>query len=267
MFLCVLIAGCSQVNKKDKLRARITAIATSTDATIGVGIMDLMTGDTITFNGNRHFPMQSVYKFHLAMAVLSVVDSTMHSLNHGIFVKKSELHEDTHSPMRDDFPKGDSTFSLSTILEYTVSRSDNNGCDILFRFVGGPEFVNQYVRTLGVSGVVIAETEEQMRQAWDVQFKNWTTPSAMTEVLAIYSRQMHLSKKSSEFLWKIMVESPTGANRIKAQLPSTTIVAHKTGTSGVNEDGIRAAVNDVGIVRLPDGRQYAISVFVSNTKD
>ena len=64
-----------------------------------------------------------------------------------------------------------------------------------------------------------------------------------------------------------MIETSTGKNRIKGQLPEGTIVAHKTGSSGTNEEGITAAANDMGIVTLPDGKHFAISVFVTNSKE
>ena len=56
-------------------------------------------------------------------------------------------------------------------------------------------------------------------------------------------------------------------NRIKGQLPEGTIVAHKTGSSDTNEEGIIGAANDIGIVTLPNGRHFAISVFVTNSKE
>ncbi len=64
-----------------------------------------------------------------------------------------------------------------------------------------------------------------------------------------------------------MKETETGKARLKAQLPTNTIVAHKTGTSGTNKNGISAAVNDIGVVFLPDGQPYFISVFVTNSKE
>jgi beta-lactamase class A len=45
------------------------------------------------------------------------------------------------------------------------------------------------------------------------------------------------------------------------------VVAHKTGTSDTNQQGITAAVNDIGIVTLPDGKHFAISVFVVNSAE
>ena len=64
-----------------------------------------------------------------------------------------------------------------------------------------------------------------------------------------------------------MKETSTGTNRIKGQLPENTVVAHKTGTSGTNKEGLTAAVNDIGIVFLPDGQHFYISVFVTNSTE
>jgi beta-lactamase class A len=52
---------------------------------------------------------------------------------------------------------------------------------------------------------------------------------------------------------------------MKGQLPAGTVVAHKTGSSGM-QDGLSRATNDVGLVTLPDGRHLAVAVFVSDTK-
>jgi beta-lactamase class A/beta-lactamase class A VEB len=50
-------------------------------------------------------------------------------------------------------------------------------------------------------------------------------------------------------------------------VPKGTVVAHKTGWSGTNKDGVTAAVNDIGIIFLPNGQHFAISVFVTNSKE
>ena len=63
-------------------------------------------------------------------------------------------------------------------------------------------------------------------------------------------------------------ETTTGTSRIKGQLPKETIVAHKTGFSGTNkETGITAAVNDIGIVFLPQDEYFIISVFVTESME
>ena len=61
-----------------------------------------------------------------------------------------------------------------------------------------------------------------------------------------------------------MAASNTGPRRLKGLLPTGTVVAHKTGTSGT-ENGETAATNDIGIITLPNGRHIAIAVFVSDS--
>jgi beta-lactamase class A len=65
-----------------------------------------------------------------------------------------------------------------------------------------------------------------------------------------------------------MKQTSTGTDRLKGNLPEGTVVAHKTGSSGVHKQtGITGASNDIGIVFLPDGRHFFISVFVTNSKE
>jgi beta-lactamase class A len=246
------------------LRQKIEQLAQAARGDVGVAIMHLEDGDTLTVNGKKRYPMQSVYKFPLALAVLHEVDRGKLSLGQKIHLTPKDLLPNTWSPLREKYPDGNVDLTLQEVLRYTVSLSDNNGCDVLFRLLGGTRPVDQYVHSLGVEGIAIAATEEEMHKAWDVQFTNWCQPVAMLSLLEGFYGQKHLSKTSRATLWKMMVETPTGPNRIKGLLPKETVVAHKTGTSGTNDRGVAAATNDVGIVTLPNGEHFAIVVFVSN---
>jgi beta-lactamase class A len=184
-----------------------------------------------------------------------------------ISMKRSELMPETWSPMLDDHPEGDIELPLRELLRYTVALSDNNGCDVLFRLLGGPAAVHTYIRNLGISDVAIAATEEEMHREWSVQFTNWSTPSSAVLLLGMFRRGELLSAESRRFLWDTMVKTSTGPDRIRGGLPAGTVVANKTGTSGHNEDGISAATNDIGIVTLPDGRELVIAVFVTESRE
>lgn len=248
-------------------KTEIEKIIKESKGTIGVAIKDLSNGKTLVFNKNHKFPMQSVYKFPLAMAVLHEVDKGKFALDQKILVTKKDLLPNTWSPMREKYPEGNVDLTLAEILSFTVSQSDNNGCDILFRLLGGTANVDKYIKSLGIKDMSIVATEEEMHAAWDVQYTNWSKPKAMLKLLEIFNKGNKLSKSSNEFLWKIMTETSTGPNRIKGFLPSDVSVAHKTGTSGTNAQGITSAINDVGIVNLSNGKKFAIVVFVSNTPD
>ncbi|PWK29325.1 beta-lactamase class A [Arcicella aurantiaca] len=249
------------------LREKIATIIKSKNAKIGVSVLNLSNGDTLTFNKTHHFPMQSVYKFHLALAILNQVDKKKFSLNQPIFVSKADLRPDTWSPLRDKYPEGNISIPLSEIIAYTVSQSDNNGCDRLFRLMGGAIKANEYIHKIGVKDVNIVATEEEMQKDWQVQYTNWSTPAAATKLLQKFYQQGIMSKNSQDFLWKVMVETTTGPNKIRGLLPKDATVAHKTGFSGKNEEGLTGATNDIGIVILPNGKALAIALFVSNSTE
>ncbi|NRF38312.1 class A beta-lactamase, subclass A2 [Pedobacter foliorum] len=269
LFLCFLfvVASFHSIAQKKQLRTQIKQVIAHKKADVGVSVYGIESKDTITVNGNKHYPMQSVFKFHIAMAVLNQVDKGTLSLSQKIHIKKSELLPNTWSPIRDAHPNGNVDLPLSEIIKYTVAQSDNNGCDILMRLIGGPKPINDYIHSLGVKDVAIQANEEEMHKEWDVQFLNWSTPKAVTELLTTFYTKKVLSKTSFNFLWKTMVETSTGTNRLKGQLPKGTIVGHKTGTSDTNKQGVTSAINDVGIVKLPNGKHYAIAVFVCNTRE
>jgi len=246
------------------LKQKIEQIISTKKADVGVSIMGIEDKDTLTINGSRHYPMLSVFKFHIAIVVLAEVDKGNLSLNQKINIKKTNLTQNAWSPIRAKFPNG-VKLTLAEIIRYTVSESDNIGCDILLRLIGGTQIINQYFLNKNFKDLSIQASEEEMHKDWNIQFTNWTTTNSATNLLKAFYDKKLLSQKSNDFLWKTMTETITGKKRIKGQLPESTIVAHKTGTSGTNEKGISAAVNDIGIVTLANGKHFIITIFVSNS--
>jgi beta-lactamase class A len=251
--------------QKNANKTKIQEITRAAQGHVGMAMISLEDGDTTTLNGQGRFPMQSVFKLPLAVAVLDQVDKGKFSLDQIIHIGKEELLPETWSPIRDKFPEG-TDMKLRDILAYTVSLSDNNGCDLLFRLVGGTAYVDKYIHSLGIDSIAIKATEEQMAKAWEVQYTNWASPVAIIQLLQGIHTGKYLSKSSNDFLLKIMKETTTGPKRMRGLLPKETVVAHKTGTSGTNAAGISAATNDAGIVTLPNGKHYAIAVFVSDSR-
>lgn len=267
LFLVAFLAGRSSDAQEQGLRKKITEIASGISGKVGVAVLNLATRDTLTFNGKAHFPMQSVYKFPQALVWLDRVDQGKTTLDAAFQVMRTDLHENTWSPMGKKYAGMDVKIPLRELIEYAVSWSDNNACDILFREIGGPAVVNRYIQDLGVKEIAIVSMEQEMHKEPDLQYQNWSSPDAMTKLLDIVYQGKTMSKQNREFLLKVMTESPTGPKRIKGMLPPGTEVAHKTGTSGLSAKGITGAINDVGIVKLPDGNHFAITVFITDSKD
>lgn len=251
----------SNGDRTNELRDRIEQISQEAQGRVGVKATVLETGESVTLHGNQQFPMQSVYKFPIAMAVLAQVDQGKLKLDQKIRVEASDILQG--SRVLDEKSQG-MEFSLSELLKYMVSESDNTASDMLLRLVGEPKIVTEYLRGLGVNDIVVANTEKELGQDTAVQYRNYATPDAAVVLLRAFHEGKGLSKSSQALLLQLMTETTTGSKRIKGLLPNGTVVAHKTGTSST-VNGVTAATNDVGIVTLPNGRHMAISVFVSDS--
>lgn len=250
----------------DSLRKELQQIAAGFKGTIGFALKHTGNGDTLTLNGAGHYPMQSVFKFPLSMAVLHASEEGRFSTDEKYKLTKADLLPGTWSPIRDAYPKG-AELSLKEIMEYTVSQSDNNGCDFMFRLLGGPRYVNDYIHSLGIKDMAIVATEEEMHRDWETQFTNWSTPFAMVQVFEKFYRGNVLTEANRDLLWQMLRETTTGPRRLKGRLPEGTVVGHKTGSSGTNDKGITAAVNDAGVIILPDGQALILAVFTGNTSE
>lgn len=254
----------AQIFAQTDLKQRVEQIIATKNADIGVSIRSSGTGETMDICGSQHYPMISVFKFHIALAVLNKVDNKQLSLKQKIFVRKYELLEDTWSPFREKYPKGDIQITLEEALRWTVSHSDNNLGDLLIRLTGGVREISNFMND---PAFIIKNNEEEMHKSWDAQFLNTTTPNFSTRLLNDFYNGKILSRKSTKLLYEMLVETSVGLNRIKGKLPKETEVAHRTGSSFTNKEGLTGAINDIGIVKLPDGNYFIISVFVHNTTE
>ena len=248
-----------------ELQRQISEAAALAKGRVGVSAMVLETGDTVaSLNPQEHFPMQSVYKLPISMAVMKRVDDKKMSLNQKVSIAKNDyIGRAAHSPIRDRFPNG-TEMTVSELLRFALSESDGTASDVLMTLAGGPGAMQAYLSELGITEMKIVDTEKAFAEDHSVQFRNWASPEAAVAVLRALHEKRGLSESSQALLFKYMIESRPGAKRLKGLLPQGTIVAHKTGTSGT-EKGITAATNDIGIITLPNGKHLAIAVFVSES--
>jgi beta-lactamase class A len=252
-----------KTKETDELRKQIEQIAAVAKGRVGVAAEVLETGQSISLNPHEHFPMQSVYKLPIAMAVMVQVDNKKLDLEQRVRVEKSAfVRLGQHSPIRDRNPNG-VELSLSELLRFAVSESDGTASDVLLE-MAGVEGVSKYLNELGINELVVANSEKEIGQDWETQYRNWASPHGALQLLRSLHERRGVSEQSQQLLLKFMTETPTGPRRLKGLLPNSVVVAHKTGTSGAS-GGISAATNDIGLVTLPNGQHLAIAVFVSDS--
>jgi beta-lactamase class A len=264
---------------------------------LGVGLTNLENAQSFVFNGDRPFPLQSVFKLHLAAAVLAEVDAGRMSLEEPFHLTGQQLSP-PWSPIAAAWPARD-TYSTGELLTAIIDQSDNTAADVLMKRIGGPGAVTAWLRGHDIDDTSIDRYERELqpeahgmasfRPAWagEKAFvaareavppaqrmaamqaylrdpRDTATPRSMIEFLSRLDARELLSETSTRRLLELLFATPRGATRLKPGFPAGTRFAHKVGTSGLDL-GQNLAFNDVGVFVLPDKRSYVIAAFLAGS--
>jgi len=249
-----------------RLQNELTSFVEKKDARIGIAVI-INGKDTVSVNGTKDFPMMSVFKFPQALAVADYCRKSGIGLTDSIFIKSGEMKENTWSPMRDKYGVCDLELPVSELLDYILQQSDNNACDILFRFIGGTSVADSLMKSLGYEDILITHTEDEMHRDPYLCYLNRTTPIEMARLFdQFYREEMRHDSPFHEFIAVSMMSCQTGLDRLLAPLMHTdAMIGHKTGTGDRNSQGRIMAVNDAGYIYLPDNTDYSIAVFIADS--
>jgi beta-lactamase class A len=256
-------------------------------------------GLQVSVNGDLRFPLGSVYKIPIALAVLDAADRGALSLGEPVPVGPEDLAPGW-SPIADRHPQGGVAIPVRDLLDAMLTQSDNTACDVLLARVGGPAAVTARVRALGVPDVRVDRPERRMGSDWfGVTLEpesTWTrasiaaardrlpdstraraaaafvndprdsgTPAGIATLLRRTLAGEALSPAMTGTLLGLMRRSATGPGRLRAGLPRGAELAHKTGSSGTWR-GATACVNDAGIVTLPGGGHAIVVVLIKDVR-
>lgn len=265
IWLCTVCTSGRDKYEKELIRA-IDNILADKQATVGVAISTPQ-GHLTTFNDTVQYPLLSVFKFHVALAVLNKMDIQHTALDSLLTIPAHQLSPNTYSPLYKLKGYEEFEISMAELLTYSVAYSDNNACDILIQYAGGTTAINSYLQHIGVKNTYIAATEKEMNEYTEHQRINQSTPSATLHLMQTFVEKPILSAPYKDFLIETMISTTTGKDKLKGLLPSETVVAHKTGSSNRTAEGIKIADNDAGFIYLNNGQVYYITVFVKDSKE
>lgn len=262
--LFALAGLCLSAQNFDILQERLDRYVSGKQASIGICVI-ADSKDTVSVNSSKMFPMMSVFKFPAAMAFSRQCQKQDLSFEDSTCIDLKKLPADTYSPMLKDFCDKDSVaLTYISLLDYSLSKSDNNACDIILEKTGGPEAVDSFLDSLGFSDINILWTEDDMHKDMNRFFENNATPVAMACLLDYFDTECN--DPFSMQIKTLMENCKTGTDRLAAPLQNTqAVLGHKTGTGGRMPDGKTVGINDAGYVHLPDGRRYVIAVFITDS--
>jgi beta-lactamase class A len=262
VLLLVFFAGSAVA--QEPLRQQIRSVAAEAHGKVSVACSLRDSSLNCDLDPTAHPPMQSVFKLPLALTILHQVEQGKFSLDQPIrFLPEDLILPKPYSPLQDKYPNAGVDVPLRTLLQMTVSLSDNTAADILLRLAGGTKVVNEYIASLGITGFHLEDTERALHREVGLQYRNWFEPQGAVQLLRRISDHSPLTGDHTELLLGWMrPEVPT--KRLQGDLPKGTSVAHKSGTSDV-DNGVAHATNDIGLIAMPDGRQLAVAVFVTDS--
>jgi beta-lactamase class A len=285
---------------KAKLDKEIAAIERESKGRLGVALLDLKDRRTWSHRGTESFPMQSVFKWPLAIAALQAVEAGKFKLDDKITIKRSEFSL-YHSPLAKAFKGESNAYPLRELIALAAGESDNTAADILMREIGGPKVVTAMLKAGGVQGISVDRYERQFQpEVFGLPGFTWTDvidePAYRAKLSALEPKKRQAALQAAlkdkrdsatpdasvlfveaqakgnwlrdpahgALIDKIVTETKSGPDRIRAGLPQGARFAHKTGL-GLTMDGVNHATNDIGLVTLPSGRVFAIAVYLAGS--
>ncbi|MGC2161285.1 MAG: class A beta-lactamase [Silvibacterium sp.] len=264
-FVLIFALVTSSAFAQSPLQQKIRAIAVDAHGKVSVACSLPGSNLDCDLNAHAHPPMQSVFKFPLALTVLHQVEQGKFSLDQPIrFLPGDRILPHTHSLLQDKYPQAGVDVPLRELLRLAVSLSDNAAADILLRIAGGPTVVDDYMHSLGITGFHLQDGEDGLHRDVSAQYRNWFEPASAVRLLRRINDHSPLTPENTQTLLNWMKATSTGPSRIRGELPEGTVVMDKTGSSGT-DNGLTHATNDIGLVTLPDGRRLAIAVFVTDS--
>ncbi len=231
---------------------------------VNVGIA-IIKDNHLTVVNNKRYPLLSVFKYFVALKVLRYVDQQKFSLDTNVSINKNMLDFNTYSPMLKEYKNYPFNITISKLLEYMISQSDNNACDILIDYIGGIKEIENFVYELGYGAINIKVNEKDMNTNIYNQYLNTSFPKDIVLIMKMVKENNILSNSSFAFLENIMLKTETGENKVKAGLPENTKFFHKTGSGSRTSNGIKIADNDAGYVLLPNGDIYYIAIMIKDS--
>ncbi|UZK67026.1 serine hydrolase [Sphingomonas sp. M1-B02] len=276
----------------------VQALGAGFRGTVGIAIRDVDRGWTVGYNADIPLPQQSVSKLWVAIALMDAVDRGTLKLSDPVTVRKSDLTL-FHQPIRALVDKDGYRTTIGALLRGAMTRSDNSANDVLLWKVGGPAAIRRMLANKGVAGVGFGPGERLLqaqtaglrwRPEWaggwgflqarakmpfaarDKALKRYlaapidgASATGITHGLALLQKGELLSNESTVHLLTLMNASRTGPLRLKSGLRAGWTIAHKTGT-GQDLGSLSTGYNDVGLVKSPDGRTYAVAVMIRSTR-
>ncbi len=227
---------------KDKL-STLTANYDQLEA--GIYLVDLDNKNYVNLRGSNVFSAASTIKVPVLVAFFEDVDAGKIRLDEKLAVTKEVIGGGSGYMQYREIGTKYSALHTATDM---IRVSDNTATNMLIQRLGGADVLNQRFAEWGLNNTVIRNPLP------DLTGTNTTSPEDLGNLLIKINRGDLISLRSRDRLLEIMRKTKT-RTLLPQGLEKGATIAHKTGD-------IRSSLGDTGIVDMPNGKRYVVSVLV-----
>jgi beta-lactamase class A len=247
-----------------RLEQSILRTTRSINATWGIYVKSLETGEEIAVDADRQMETMSTIKIPLMIEALEQIKAGKFKLTDKYTFVEKDSQPGTGTIQRLDYG---AVMTVKDLLTMMIIVSDNTATEVLYRMVGGPDAVNARMQTLGLKttramnvpskwfpALRAAPTTEQFYRDGKSPF-GFSTPREMGRLLEMMEQGTLVDTPSSDLMLRIM-RGQLYRTRIPRYVTGYTI-PHKTG------DFLPYVGDDVGVLEAP-GKTIVLTVFTGD---
>ncbi|HEV3058129.1 MAG TPA: serine hydrolase [Vicinamibacterales bacterium] len=247
-----------------RLQSAIETITRSINATWGIYVKAIETGEEVAIGADRQMETMSTIKIPLMVEVFEQIKAGKFKLTDKYTFVQADSQPGTGTIQRLD---PGAVMTVKDLITMMIIVSDNTATEVLYRMVGGPDAVNARMGAIGLKSTRAmnvpskwfpelrgAPSTEQFYRDGKYPF-GLTTPREMGRLLEMMERGSLVDKPSSDLMLQIM----------RGQLYRTRIPRYVTGYRIPHKTGdfLPYVGDDVGVLE-GQGRTIVLSIFTGN---
>ncbi len=257
------------------LKADLEARIGQHEGVVGLAVIDLSNGETLSIRGDERFPTASTIKMAVLVELFTQIERGRISLGDPLTLLKVDQVGGSGILQHFDTPL---QLTVKDAATFMINQSDNTATNLIVDKLG-IRAINERMDSLGYPGTKLWAKVSRSRQTsinpdssrvWGLGV---TTPMENARIFAsIYKGEM-VSQEASRRMIAMARTQASGRHEIPRYLPPGVVVAHKTGE-------VSATRNDCGIVYAnrprgsnifdppnPGMRDYVICVYTNENED
>ncbi len=257
------------------MRRQLEARIAQHKGQVGLAVIDLASGETLSIRGDERFPTASNIKIPVLLELFTQVERGRIKLSDPVVMLDVDRVGGSGILQHFDAPL---EMTVKDAATFMINQSDNTATNLIVDKLG-IRAVNERMDSLGYPATRLWAKVSRSRQTsidpdssrvWGLGV---TTPMENARMFASMYKREAVSAEASRQMINMARTQAWGYNEIPRYLPSGVVVAHKTGS-------VSATRNDCGIVftQRPRGqtifdppqagmRDYVICVYTNENED